>query len=219
MKASIYVRTSTEEQFPEKQIQECKDYAYRKGYEIEGIYEEKLSGYKDIQRPKYEILKEKAKRSETNAVIVWALDRWVRNRDTLIEDIATLKNYGCKLHSVKESYLEAINIEGALGKTIHEFLIGLIGSMAEVESARKSDRIKMAFKSHQGKQWGRPDVPAASNNQIIELYKQGKSMRQIRDIVYYYTQTKLKRYVSLGHVQKTIKKFKSKKVENTEVHQ
>ena len=116
MRAAIYVRTSTIDQKPENQIEPCKKLALSRGYEIEGIYIERLSGYKDISRPEYEKIKNKAHLGEINAVVCWALDRWVRNRDTLIEDVSSLKSCGCNIHTVKDAWLEAINIEGPLDK-------------------------------------------------------------------------------------------------------
>lgn len=179
MKCAIYLRVSSLEQDPEKQKDECLTFAKSRGYGIEGIYIEQLSGYKQIVRPVYDEVKAKAFRGEIQAVIVWALDRWVRNRDTLMEDCVILRNYNCKLHSVREQWLEAINIEGSLGKTIQEFLLGLIGSTAEMESKRKSDRVKMAFKSHKGKHWGRPDLSKQKTKQVLELRADGFTMRNI----------------------------------------
>jgi len=179
MKAAIYLRTSTEEQHPEKQEAECRKFCSNKKYDIQGIYIEKLSGFKQINRPEYDKIKELARTGQINAVVVWALDRWVRNRDTLLEDVTVLRNYGCKLHSVREAYLEAINIEGPLGKTIQEFLLGLIGSLAELESSRKSERVKMAFKTHKGKKWGRPSIHTNKKKIVWELKEQGLSYRQI----------------------------------------
>jgi len=177
-KAIIYLRTSTEEQHPEKQEQECIALANNKGYEILDIKIEKLSAYKQIVRPEYESIKELARKGEIKAVIVWALDRWVRNRDTLLEDVTILKSYGCKLHSVKDSWLEAMNIEGALGRTLQDFMLGLIGSLAELESERKAERVKMAYKSHKGN-WGRPKTHTNKKKLVWELREQGKSIRQI----------------------------------------
>lgn len=203
MKAVIYLRTSTTEQFPEKQKASCITFANSRGYEVVEVFEEQLSGYKDIVRPKYEQCKSMAYRGEINAVIVWALDRWVRNRDTLIEDVVTLRGYGCKLHSVQEEYLELINIEGSMGKTIQEFLLGLIGSMAQMESERKSQRTKMAFKERTGR-WGRKNLPESTKNKILELYKSGKSLRAISKEVTYYDKNKHPKNVSLGAVHKII---------------
>jgi len=181
MKAAIYLRTSTEEQHPENQKNDCLKFAREKGYEIEekDIHIEQLSGFKDINRPEYEKVKEKARKGEIKAVIVWALDRWVRNRDTLLSDVLILRNFGCKLHSFRESYIELINIEGALGKTIQEFLLGLIGSIAEMESQQKSERVKIAFKNHKGKKWGRPKVHTNKIKYIKELRSKGMSYKEI----------------------------------------
>ena len=179
MKAVIYLRTSTTEQHPEKQKEECQRFAESRGYEIVEVYQEQLSGYKDINRPLYEKVKAMAYKGEIQAVIVWAIDRWVRNRDTLLEDVTTLRSYGVKLHSVKEQWLEMINIEGSLGKTIQEFLLGLVGSLAQMESQRKSERVLMAFKSHKGKKWGRPSIHTNKKKIVWELRNKGLSIREI----------------------------------------
>jgi DNA invertase Pin-like site-specific DNA recombinase len=179
MNAAIYIRTSTFEQDPENQIEDCKTLAISRGYLIEGIYSEQLSGYKDVLRPKYELILNKAHRGEINAVIVWAFDRWVRNRDTLLEDVTILRNCGCKIHSCKESWLEAINIDGAIGRTIQEFLLGLIGSIAELESQRKSERVKIAHRNYKGAKWGRPSVHTNKKKVIFDLRDKGLTMRQI----------------------------------------
>jgi DNA invertase Pin-like site-specific DNA recombinase len=179
MKAVIYLRTSTKEQNPENQKEECLRFAKNRGYEVLEVLQEELSGFKDIIRPNYEKVVQMARKGEIQAVIVWAMDRWVRNRDTLLEDVIILRNYGVKLHSVKEAWLEAINIEGPLGRTIQDFLLGLIGSIAEMESERKSERVKIAFKNHKGKKWGRPKVHTNKIKIILDLYNQGLSYREI----------------------------------------
>jgi len=181
VKVAVYLRTSTEEQHPEKQEKDCLEFCKDKDYEIEVVCIEKLSGYKQIQRPEYDKIKELARCGKIKAVVVWALDRWVRNRDTLLEDVTILRNYGCKLHSVRESWLEAINIEGALGRTLQDFLLGLVGSLAELESSRKSERVKMAFKSHKGKKWGRPKVHTNKKKIVLGLIHQGLTYRQVAE--------------------------------------
>jgi len=206
-KASIYLRTSTREQFPEKQKVECLEFIKERGYELEGVYTEQLSGYKQIERPEYEKLKEKARRGEIKAIVVWALDRWVRNRDTLLEDVTILRNYGVKLHSVKEAWLEAINIEGSLGKTIQDFLLGLIGSLAQMESQRKSERTKMAYDNRKGI-WGRRNLPEETQKAIIEAFKQGRSYSKICLEVFYWDKNRNKKFVSKGIVHKVITDFK-----------
>jgi DNA invertase Pin-like site-specific DNA recombinase len=204
MKAVIYLRTSTKEQNPENQKEECLRFAKNRGYEVSEVLTEELSGFKDIIRPNYEKVVEMARKGEIQAVIVWAMDRWVRNRDTLLEDVIILRNYGVKLHSVKEAWLEAINIEGSLGRTIQDFLLGLIGSIAEMESERKSERVKIAFKNHKGKKWGRPKVHTNKIKIILDLYNQGLSYREINK----------KSGLSIGAISKVLNVHKNK-LENT----
>ena len=210
MKAAIYIRTSTTEQVPENQIKSCQDFAVSRGYEVEGIYKEQLSGFKDIERPQYNLVKNKAFKGEINAVIVWALDRWVRNRETLLDDVTLLRNYNCKLHSVQEAWLEAINIEGSLGKTIQDFLLGLIGSIGEMESSRKSERVKIAFERYKKenrtyKKWGRKALPQRVVDEVLKLNESGVSMRKIQKSVFYYDKNKNQRNLSLGAVHKIIR--------------
>ena len=181
MKAIIYLRTSTEEQEPENQKKECLEFAKNRGYEVTEVLLEKISAFSGELRPNYERVKASARNGEIQAVIVWALDRWVRNRDTLLDDVTILRNYGCKIHSVKEAWLEAINIEGSLGKTIQDFLLGLIGSLAELESQRKSERVKIAYKNHKGKKWGRPKVHTNKIKIILEQLNEGFSYRKIKE--------------------------------------
>lgn len=207
MKAVIYLRTSTLEQHPEKQKQECLNFAKNRGYEVIEIFEEKLSGWKG-ERPLYDKVKNMAFKGEIKAVIVWALDRWIRNRDTLLEDVTALKSYGVRLHSIKEEWLEAINIDGPLGKTVQDFLLGLVGSLGELESQRKSERVKMAHASHKGRKWGRPDLPESAKKEVIEQFKSGKSLREIARTLSYWDSNRNKQSISLGAVHKIVTDFK-----------
>jgi len=176
MKTALYLRVSSIEQDPEKQKEECLKFAESRGYEVEGVYLERLSGFKDIDRPKYELVKKKALAGDINSVVVWSLDRWVRNRDTLLDDVTFLRACGCKLHSVQEVWLESVNIEGSLGKTIQEFLLGLIGSLAEMESQRKAERTRMAYQSHKGRKWGRKSLPERVIDDVKRLHDEGLSI-------------------------------------------
>ncbi len=210
MKAVIYLRTSTKEQSPENQEKECLEFAKSRGYEVIEILTEQLSGFKQIERPKYERVKQLAHEGKINAVVVWALDRWVRNRDTLLEDVTTLRNCNVKLHSVKEQWLEAINLEGALGKTIQEFLLGLIGSLGEMESQRRSERVKIAYNSQKNndkkyKKWGRKCLPERAVEEVLELKKRGLSIRGISESVFYYDKHSNRKKISIGSVHKIIK--------------
>lgn len=179
-KAIVYLRTSTKEQNPALQKENCLDFCKNHGWEVVGIYTEQVSAYKkDVKREQRDIVVEKARLGEAQHIVVWAFDRWVRNRDTLVEDVTTLINYGCQLHSVKDAWLESVNIEGPLGKTIREFLLGLVGSLAEMESSRRSERIflgKQRTKKIQGRKPLKLDTEL-----IFELHKKGLSTYKIAE--------------------------------------
>jgi len=173
-KAGIYLRVSTKEQNEETQKQDCIDYCNNHSFEIKGTYQERVSAFKkDVKRVQRDKIMEQARLGKINHIVVWAFDRWIRDRDTLLEDVNVLMNYGCKIHSVKDNWLESINIEGSLGKTIREFMLGLIGSLAQMESERKSERIWLGKQKTNIKQ-GRK--PKNIHYKLIEqLHKKGLS--------------------------------------------
>ena len=176
--AVIYLRTSTKEQNPETQKKECVEFCKNHGWEILDIVSEQASAFKkDVKREGRDKIIAMAHRGEIKHICVWALDRWVRNRDTLIEDVTILLNYGCKLHGVKDAWLEDINIEGPLGKSIREFLLGLVGSLAQMESERRSERVLMGKRRSRRKQ-GRKALKL-DEELIIKLHKQGLSLKKI----------------------------------------
>lgn len=176
----IYLRTSTKEQNPELQKEDCINFCKNHNWEVVGIYTEQVSAFKkDVKREQRDIVVEKARLGEAQHIVVWAFDRWVRNRDTLVEDVTTLINYGCQLHSVKDAWLESVNIEGPLGRTIREFLLGLVGSLAEMESSRRSERISLGKQRTKKKQGRKPlklDIEL-----ILELHNKGLSTYKIAE--------------------------------------
>ena len=95
-------------------------------------------------------------------------------------------------------------------RTLWDFMIQQAGEQAEEESRKKSDRVKLAVrkvngvtKSYKGNKWGRKKLKV--EKQILDLHKQGKSMRQICNEVYYWDKNNHKKFVSVGYVHKVIK--------------
>jgi len=94
---------------------------------------------------------------------------------------------------------------------MQDIVLNLLGWMAEDESKKKSDRVKIAFKNHKGKKWGRKSIPETTKDKIIKMYKEGNSLRKIVKDIYYYDKNNHPKNVSLGIVHKTIDEFKGKK--------
>jgi DNA invertase Pin-like site-specific DNA recombinase len=104
---------------------------------------------------------------------------------------------------VKDAWLEAVNIEGPLGKTIQDFLLGMIGSIAEMDSSRRSERMKLAYKARTGR-WGRKGLPLSVFKKVGDLHAQGLSVREIARQVWYFSKSNNKKYLSVGAVHKII---------------
>jgi len=77
---------------------------------------------------------------------------------------------------------------GSLGQTFKDFMIGIVGWLAEQESTRKSERVKESLKYQRALKKGnvgRPALPDEVKKRIAVLLKQGRSYSNIRKEVTY----------------------------------
>ncbi len=213
----IYLRTSTEEQNPENQLKDCKQLATQlklKNYET---VEDKISGWKDIERNGFDKIVEAIKRKEVEHLICWDLDRLYRNRKKLIAFFELCKIYNCKIHSFRQQWLESLNsIPSPFNEIMHNLMLQVMGWLAEEESNKKSERVKNAVrkergitKSYKGNRWGRKPISKSVVVEVLDLHKQGKSIRQISRVVFYWDKNNNKRNLSVGGVHKIIKENSS----------
>jgi len=188
---------STKDQDPEKYKQDCINFAKEKGWEIVDIVMEKASAYKDITREGYEDIIERAKRGEFKHIIVWDMSRWSRKPPLeVLKELRYLKEtYGVKVHSVKEPILEFLNADdddalAPIYQALYDLLTVLISWQNNMESERKSTRIKLTYEKKKklaenlGKRvrWGRESIlkkKGISEEDIINDYKNGMSYRKI----------------------------------------
>jgi len=199
----IYLRTSTEEQNPQHQLRDCKTL-------VTGEYEvidEKQSAYKDKDRPKFEEIKKRIKQGKIDELICWDWDRLFRNREKLKEFFKFCKIYKCNIHSFRQKFFEEFyKIPKPFDEIMQDLFINLLGWMAEDESKKKSDRVKIAFKNST-KKWGRKPIKNV-DKQIQKLYEDGETIREIASKVYYWDSSRNKKYVSKSYVHKIIQRFK-----------
>lgn len=212
METIIYLRTSTEEQNPENQLADCKKLTNEEFL----LIQDQQSAFKDnIERNGFNKAIKLIKQGKIKHFIVWDLDRIYRNRLKLKEFFQLCKIYKCNIHSVRQDWLEQLtNIPEPFNDIMHELMLNLMGWLAEDESKKKSDRVKMAVRrvagvtrSYKGKKWGRKKLPK-TEKQIIELHKEGRNMREIVENVYYWDKNNHKKFVSLGFVHKIITEYK-----------
>jgi len=185
MKTVIYIRTSTQEQNPANQLKACKSLNEWGEYQV---FEDKQSAWKEHkERPAFEEIKKLIKNNKVSHLIVWDLDRLYRNMKRQKEFFELCKAYKVKVHSYRQQWLESIHkIPPPWNDIVHDLLSDIWGHIAEDESNKKSERVKLAVRrtkrgtlSYKGNRWGRKHLSTQKQNKILQLRKEGKSIRQI----------------------------------------
>ena len=136
MNAVIYARYSSygqNEQSIEGQLHDCRAYAEREGYAIVGEYIDRARTARSDDRPDFQRMVRDAERRQFQAVIVWKLDRFARNRYDSAIYKARLKRCGVRVLSAMENIQDSP--EGII-------LEGMLESMAEYYSANLSANVR-----------------------------------------------------------------------------
>ena len=213
MKA-IYLRTSTEEQNPQNQLNDCLSLA---GLTLQNsdkskvkIFEEKQSAFKDKKRPIFESMRKEIKFGKIDDLYVWDWDRPFRNRKKLKEFFEFCKLYNCSIHSYRQKFFEEFyKIPEPFDDIMQDLFLNLLGWMAEDESQKKSDRVKIAFKNYKGtKKWGRKGLSKETKKEIIEAHQKGMSIREVADSIFIWDKNNNRKAISKSTVHKTIQDFK-----------
>jgi DNA invertase Pin-like site-specific DNA recombinase len=218
MSTIIYIRCSTIEQTPELQLKDILSICKTENYEV---IEENRSAFKDDRkRTEFNIIIDNIKKGECKHLYVWDLDRLYRNRIKLKQLFELCKAYKCKIHSYRQDWLESINqIPSPWDEIVIELLIQLVGWMAEDESKKKGDRVRMAVKKRDGKatqskygnRWGRKPYSKQTIGRVLELREQGLSIRNIAKQVKVYDANRNAKPISVSGVHKIVQENASKK--------
>jgi len=145
LRVAIYARTSTEDQHPENQIQDLREFAQRCGYEVVGEYTDYISGAKQ-SRPQLDLLMQDGRMKMFEAVLCWKLDRLGRSLQHLIHIISEWENLGIGLICKTQD----INTTTASGKLIFH----IFGAIAEFERELISERQRLSIQAR--KRAGKP---------------------------------------------------------------
>lgn len=209
----IYVRTSTDEQEPENQIKDCQKLCNGE-YEL---FQDKQSAFTDKKdREGFEKARRLIKQGRVKHFIAWDLDRIYRNRIRLKEFFTFCNLYKCQIHSFNQQWLEELNeIPQPFNEIMHDLMLNLMGWLAEDESKKKSDRVKLAVrningitKSYKGNKWGRKSISKKIVKEVLELEKQGLSLRAIALKVNYWDKSNNQKPISKSTVHKIIQENK-----------
>ena len=136
MNIVIYARFSSHsqnEQSIEGQLKACYEFAERNGYKVIGEYIDRaLSGTND-NRPEFQRMIADSAKRQFQAVLVYQLDRFARNRYDSTTYKAKLKKNGVKVLSARENITD--DASGVLMEAVLE-------GMAEYYSVELSQKIR-----------------------------------------------------------------------------
>lgn len=134
--AVIYARYSSSNQREESiagQLRDCHAFAQRNGYRIVKEYTDSAMTATSDRRPSFQRMVADSKKKTFEAVIVWKLDRFARDRYDAAIYRKKLKDNGVRLVSAMENIMDSP--EGII-------LEGMLEAMAEYYSANLSENVK-----------------------------------------------------------------------------
>jgi DNA invertase Pin-like site-specific DNA recombinase len=175
IRVALYARVSTlNNQDPEMQLAELREYAGRRGWEIvEEFTDQGISGCQE-SRPALNRMMSDACRRRFDAVLVWKIDRFGRSLKHLVNALAELAALGVAFISLRDN----IDLSTPSGRLMFQ----IIGAMAEFERALIQERVRAGLRNARakGRRLGRPRV-IVDVFKIASLREQGRSWAQIKN--------------------------------------
>jgi DNA invertase Pin-like site-specific DNA recombinase len=170
---AIYARVSTlNGQNPQLQLDELREYAQRRGWEVAGEYTDLgVSGSKD-SRPELNRMLKAAHMREFDAIAVWKLDRLGRSLKHLVTTIEDLSCYGVTFVSLRDN----LDLSTPAGR----LMMHIVAAMAEFERSLIQERVVagIAAARKRGVRMGRPKV-YVSALKVRTLREQGVPWRGV----------------------------------------
>src|ERR1700728_1300739 len=172
-RVALYARVSTlNNQDPEMQLSELREYAGRRGWQIVEEYTDQgVSGSKE-SRPALNGLMSDACRRRFDAILVWKIDRFGRSLKHLVNSLAELAALGVAFISLRDN----LDLSTPSGRLMFQ----IIGAMAEFERALIQERVRAGLRNARakGKRLGRPRVQV-DVSRIAFLRAQGRTWAEI----------------------------------------
>jgi DNA invertase Pin-like site-specific DNA recombinase len=173
IRVALYARVSTiNNQDPEMQLAELREYAGRRGLQIvEEFTDQGVSGCKE-SRPALNRLMADACRRRFDAILVWKIDRFGRSLKHLVNALAELAALGVAFISLRDN----LDLSTPSGRLMFQ----IIGAMAEFERALIQERVRAGLRNARakGRQLGRPRV-TVDVSRLAFLRGQGRSWSEI----------------------------------------
>jgi DNA invertase Pin-like site-specific DNA recombinase len=161
-RAAIYLRVSTVDQHTSNQEAELRQAADRAGWDVVKVYKDHgISGAKGRDgRPAFDALCRDASRRQFDVVMAWSVDRLGRSLQHLVGFLS-------ELHALKVDlflHQQGLDTTTPAGKAMFQML----GVFAEFERSMIQERVRAGLlrARREGKQLGRPRIPADLEQQI-----------------------------------------------------
>lgn len=191
--AAIYARTSSPNRrfnySLQEQVHRCWKHCEERGWIVRYVFVDEGESGGTIERPKFQLMLEKARARMFDVIVFWKLDRLCRSLVDLVNVERTLREWGVGLCSVTE-YIDTTTSVG-------RFNFRSIASVAELERELIGERARLGLhalaKEHK---WPNPHPPLGYDKgedgklivnkseakivrKIFSMYLQMKSMPQV----------------------------------------
>ena len=141
VRAALYARTSSPNQrfnySIDEQIACGKKYAEQRGWIVTHVFFEESERAETIDRPKFQLMLQKAKSGCFDVIVFWRIDRFARSLMDLCSVERTLREYEVGLCSVTE-YIDT-------STSVGRFNFRSLGSVAELEAELIGERARMGL--------------------------------------------------------------------------
>ncbi len=201
-RAVIYSRVSSEgnRQDTERQTNELIEYANKMGYELVGVYEEKVSGFKKNEdRPIFSKMLDEIEKGTIDKVLVWELSRIGRSVIQSLQNIQLLTDKKVSIY-IKNFNLETLN-DDKTPNSLSMFMVQILFSVANMEAQLTKSRMTSGYQNHikNGGKVGRKvgsieteEETIQKHSEIVKLLKKKLTIRQISGLTNKSTNTVLK---------------------------
>ena len=161
-RAALYTRVSSGEQNAEAQERALREYVQRRGWVVQKIYRDRMSGA-TTNRPELNEMLKDCRRGSVDVVVVWKFDRFARSLQALISGLELCRSLGIDFVSVTE----AVDTSLPAGELVFQ----MIGAVAQFERSLIGERVKsgLANAKAKGKVLGRPPLRKLSRAESRQL--------------------------------------------------
>jgi len=176
MKTGIYARVSTTDQDCSQQLQQLREYAAARGWQIEGEYVDNgHSGSKDT-RPAMNRILAAARARRIDAILVWKMDRWGRSMPHFIDSLQELSSLGVRFIATTQG------IDTDESNPTSKLMLNLLVAFSEFERELIVERTRAGLERARraGRIGGRPRL-VVNRDEVARLDEDGLTMREIAE--------------------------------------